>query len=149
MYQSIQDKINYIVTECENLRIKYLPYESLKLFYVCIMSQSSDKYDSYKKELLKLGDTIDEKETGIRVKIKEPIVVNDLQVTEIKVRKPEKGKSQIGYVDYRSENYDKFKSKVIESKYFETVLLPNGIELIKLEDKAFDVLIYFPNLPNK
>ncbi len=135
--------IQYIAEECRDLKNKYVD-EDLKIDYICIFSQSQEEY----KELIQcaspLGEIVDNTETGPVFKFNNPpkTVLGTPKV--LKIRIPDKTRSERGGVDLTT-NYSDFKIKYFDNKRFK-LIEREKFEMLELRDEEFNVLVYFSSI---
>jgi hypothetical protein len=87
----------------------------LPIIYLTLFTHYDDEYDQLIKHIANLGET-SVASNGIRVKLKEPIAVEEQKITDLRIRKPDPYRTQVGCCDFKTNDYVYFKDKYL-SKY--------------------------------
>jgi molecular chaperone GrpE len=144
--KSLNHVIDTIVDQSILLKNKYLSDFDTEMDYVAIFTQDNEEYDYYAEEALKIGKLFKEDNECIYVILNESIESDIGNFNLIKIGKPDTSKKAIGYSDLRID-YKKLKAEIVDNSAFNITTSNDGIELVELKDNAFNVLIYFPEIP--
>ena len=115
---------------------KSFPINSLTIF-----THSQPEFEALSKILVELGKPCDYN-NGPRVELYKPIEVGENRITELRIRKPDTTRPQLGCNDFET-NYEYFKEEYL-LQYPDNLFLikRSDYEMIELRDKNFDVLAY-------
>ncbi len=137
--------VDYVVQKCIELKDEYVE-EELEIDYICIFSQNQEEYDQFLKLTSSIGKMVYETKTGPVFKFNLPPQTIAGTPKLLKIRMPDKTRPQRGDVDFNTD-YDSFKKKYFDNRRFKLVKSWDGVEMIELRDKEFDVLVYFSISP--
>lgn len=143
MNKGILKRINEIL-KLAQLVIKEHIQEELVLDYVDIFPESEEERITLQEELKKLGSEICKSKTGPTYLLAKPIFTIFGNLKLVRVRIYDKHKKQKGAPDFKVKNYKKFKEKYLKKQCFYLIERPK-YEMIELNIKNSNVLIYFPN----
>lgn len=139
--QTLTERINAILEKANVLRDKYLSKYQLASDYLNIYSQTSEEYDFYSEETLKQGQVIKETQSGVYIRIN-PIVVQDTEISIIKVRKPDQNRKQLGTMNYTSPSYQTIREEnLLSSNNFHISVNTLSIEELNIVEEGIDVYI--------
>jgi hypothetical protein len=111
--------------------------------YACIFCQNDEEYLLFVEMVKQIGKVILDTKAGPVFQI-EPLltIAGDLRI--LKIRKPDKDRSERGDADFTLSNYDEFKKEHINQKRFKLIDKGN-FEMIEYKHPNSDVLVYFSN----
>lgn len=118
--------------------------EELVLDYVDIFPKSENEKVELSKEINKLGKQISATKTGPIYLLDKPIQTNYGILRLARVRIYDSQKTQRGAPDFKVKDYAKFKEKYSGKEYFH-LIDRKEYEMLELDIKNSNVLIYFPN----
>lgn len=139
----IVNRISEILKLAESV-IKEQIQEELILDYVDIFPKSEEERISLQEVLNKLGSEICKTKTGPTYLLSKPLPTKFGPLKLVRVRIYDKQKKQKGAPDFEVKNYKKFKEKYLKKQCFHLIERPK-YEMIELNVKNSNVLIYFPN----
>jgi len=113
----------------------------LPITYLTIFSHYSDEYGGLVKIIEKLGDVTDAN-NGVKAKLYTPIKSDDQEISEIRVRKPDPYRMQVGCCDFSVVDYQDFKNDHLENNKNLRLIERADYEMIEFFDPDFDVLAY-------
>lgn len=137
--------IKYIVEKCIALKDKYTEEKNLEIDYICIFSHNHEEYLELIKIASGLGKIVDDTKTGPVFKFNIPFQTITGKAKVLKIRLPDKSKTERGDVDFIT-NYEPFKKKYLGNKNF-SLIKRESFEMLELKDSSFDVLVYFSSTP--
>jgi len=138
--------IDYIVNQGISLFEKYISEENLSMDFVDIFSKDEQEKEELLEIASQLGKIIDRPETGITFLLNSPYPTKAGELRLIKVRNPDKEKSQRGAPDFKVENYNEFKDRYLNLENIK-MIKRKDYEMLELRDDNYDILVYFPNKP--
>lgn len=143
---TLQRTVDYIVNETIQLKNKYIDESDAPIDWVAIFAQNNHEYESFLKETESVGKIVKKTLTGPIFNLKSPIKTKAGELHIIKIRKPDKTRSQRGDADFRIEIFKEFKNKYLSDSHF-SLIDRKEYQMIELKDSEFDVLVYFSNPP--
>jgi len=143
--EELQKMIQSIVSQAKELKDKHIVGDDSAVNYSAVFSQSDNEYKKLLGAIKEIGEIILETKTGPLFKI-DPLdtVAGDLKL--VKIRKPDKSRSERGDADFTVSNYDEFKKGFLSKKGFKLIKRDN-FEMIELMESGFNVRVYFSNPP--
>jgi mannose-6-phosphate isomerase-like protein (cupin superfamily) len=116
--------------------------KNLPITYLTICTHYEYEYQALLKLLPELGEVRDAN-NGLKVKLERPIETKDNSINELRIRKPDLYRMQVGCGDFAVDNYQVFKEEAI-SKHPQNlrVIERSEYEMIEFYDPDFDVLAY-------
>lgn len=138
--EELVEAVKYVAKETSRLAEKIVgkafPITSLTIF-----AHSQPEFELLIKILEGLGKPYNYN-NGPRVELFEPIIVDNNQITHLRVRQPDSNRPQVGCNDFATD-YEAFKKEYL-TKYPDNLLLIKRpeYEMIELSDPKFQVLAY-------
>ncbi len=116
--------------------------ESLPFTYLTICTHYEDEYRLL-SELLPMIGTVQDARNGIRVTLDRPIETVGQQISNLRLRKPDPYRMQVGCGDFLVEDYQTFKQSNLPSHPHNLRIIKRPeYEMIEFHDPDFDVLAY-------
>jgi len=134
---TIFDLIKKIISECIELKDKYINEKDLIIDWICIFSQSDEEYQELTRQANEVGEVIETTATGLIYKFGKPKL--------LKIRMPDATRPEIGDVDFTTD-YEQLKNKYLDNNRFK-LIVREKFEMIELSDSDFDVRVYFSSIP--
>ena len=144
--QQFEAIVNEIVKEGERVKSKYLEEPTGPVDYVGIFSRDENEKNAMLSLMKTEGEFLQDTPTGPHYKLKRPLLTKSGLVAVIKVRTTDPKKPHRGSPDFLVDDYDSFKKKYKDRKYF-NVIEREVFEMIEIWDPDADVLVYFKNIP--
>jgi len=143
--EELQKMIQLIVFQASEMKDKHIAEDDSNVNYAAIFSQSDKEYKDLLEAIKEIGEVILDTKTGPLFKIT-PLdtVAGDLKL--VKIRKPDKSRSERGDADFTVDDYDKFKKEFLDKEGFKFIERED-FEMIELMDFKFNVRVYFSNPP--
>lgn len=133
--------VKYVAKEntklCKKLTGKKLPISSITIF-----SHYRQEFQKLSAILHRLGSLYDEN-NGPRVTLHKPIKAAGHRITQLRIRKPDPYRMQVGCSDF-DVNYEEFKTAFSKAKGLR-IIRRQEYEMIEFFDPDFDVLAYVVN----
>ena len=134
-----------IVKESCRLKDAFTAEKEALVNYACIFCQNQKEYEGFLSLAGQMGKIIKETPTGPVFYIRELETVSG-KLKLLKIRKPDKSKSERGDADFTIIDYLKLKKEILCKQKFK--LIQRGdFEMIELMDPGFNVRVYFSNPP--
>jgi len=138
--EELIEAVQYVATETTKLakRIvgKSFPIKSLTIF-----AHSQPEFERLIQILGQIGKPYNYN-NGPRVELHEPIIVDDNQITYLRIRKPDPERPQVGCNDFETD-YESFKKDCLSDHPENLRLIKRPeYEMIEFYDPNFDVLAY-------
>ena len=122
-----------IVEKVESLAKRTIGHE-LPISYLTIFSHTQHEYNRFVEWTSELG-TKSEANNGVRFSLKNPIKTIGGEITQIRIRKPDPYRSQIGCADLQVDNYTLFKSEELPKHTDNLRLIErHGYEMLEFFD---------------
>jgi hypothetical protein len=145
MPQKLETLAQKIVREANALKNRHTSEKGAKVNYTVIFPQSTPDYLQLIKEAATTGALLSENPSGFLFHVPSiKTVAGPLKI--VKVRLPERGRTELGDADFTVKNYSAFKKKVHKKPGFRVMRI-DDYELIELVDPRFKVRAYFTNKP--
>jgi thymidylate synthase len=112
----LKTTIKLIVKKATELKDKHTDEINAPVNYACIFSQNKGEFNELTTLTKKLGTRIKETSTGPIFKLTNEISTVSGRLKLLKIRKPDKIKTNYGYADFTLSNYSEFKKKYLPSK---------------------------------
>jgi hypothetical protein len=134
------EAVHYIIDR-ETLLSSKAVNKVLSITYLTIFAHYTDEYDELIKIIEKLGDTSDAN-NGTKSKLHTPIKAGDQEIRELRVRRPDPYRMQVGCCDFGIEDYNAFKDSHLENNKNLRLIERPDYEMIEFFDPDLDVLAY-------
>lgn len=146
MKQKWQEMVSVIIEKADQLLQDKQVHQGLgEIDYVTIFPKSEDEYGEFMGKLEKEGRLVRIASTGTVFQLRKPFQTPQGQIPLVRIRIYDPSKIQIGYVDYRIDDYQIFRKKYLLSNIVTATHNAEGVEMLMVENK--DVIIYFPESP--
>lgn len=146
MKKSWQETVISIISEAtELLREKKVHWGVKRIDYATIFPKSEMEHQTLIEHLSKEGKVVEFTSTGKVFKLFKKLKTPQGKVFLIRVRVFDPLKIQAGYVDYRINDYQKFKNKYLLQNTVSITHNIDGLEMLFLENEK--AIIYFPEIP--
>ena len=138
--EGLIEAVKYVATEtsrmAEKIVGKSFPIESLTIF-----AHSQSEYELLTRILADMGKPYNYN-NGPRVELNKPVIVNNNRITQLRIRKPDSERPQVGCNDFKTD-YEIFKMEYL-LKHPDNLRLVKrpDYEMIEFHDVNFDVLAY-------
>lgn len=142
----IEAVVRNIADQSTLLKNKYLRSDYSPIDWICIFCQSETEYKEFIGVVKSLGKVIQDTGMGPIYKLNRPIKTEAGNVVVLKIRKPDKTRTQRGDGDYRIGNFALLKRNNLSKKQF-SLVQREDYEMVEIRDPDFDVLVYFSNPP--
>lgn len=135
-----KEAIDYVI-EQELLLVNKVTGKSLPITYLTIFAHYDDEYENLKNILESWGQT-SQANNGIKAKLYDPILYSDGKINEVRVRQPDPYRMQVGCCDFTVDDYEDFKTTILEGNKNLRLIERPKYEMIEFFDPDFDVLAY-------
>lgn len=143
--EALQKMIKSIVSQAKELKDKHIKGDNGIVNYAAIFSQDDNEYEDLIEAIKEIGEVMLDTKTGPLFKIALlDTVAGSLEL--VKIRKPDKSRSERGDADFTVDDYDKFKKEFLDKEGFK-LIQREDFEMIELMDSKFNVRAYFSNPP--
>jgi len=134
-----------IVKRACDLKNTHTSAKDAPVNYAAVFAQSDGEFEFLQKTARALGKVIQKTPTGPLFKIASlATVAGDLQL--LKIRKPDKARTERGDADFTVENYSAFKQTFLPQTGFK-LIEREEFEMIELSDSNYNVIAYFSHPP--
>ena len=137
----LETLIREIVADARRLNATHISQPDAPVNYACVFAQSPDEYDKLVAAAAKLGAVVHDTATGPVFQIA-PLSTNAGPLRLLKIRRPDPKRPQRGDADFTVFDYDGFKKTNLGKPGF-SLIQREQMEMLELEDPAFDVLAYY------
>jgi hypothetical protein len=139
--EALAEAVEYTAKETARLCRKVIG-QSLPIHSLTIFAHEQKEYDGLCALLLEMGAPLNEN-NGPRISLRDPFVVGGNKITELRIRKPDIERPQVGCNDFDVADYLAFKEDFLD-KHPENLRLVvrTEYEMIEFFDPDFDVLAY-------
>jgi len=151
--EELKNIIQSIVSRAKKLKDKYLVGDNSKVNYVAIFSQSDNEYKNLLEAIKEIGGVAVDTSSLEGFKIETGPLFNIVPLDTVagslklvKIRKPDKTRTERGDADFTVGNYDKFKKEFLGKEGF-NLIKRGDFEMIEIVDPEFKVRVYFSNSP--
>ena len=137
------EAVHYVIDQEALLSSKAIN-QVLPITYLTIFAHYMDEYDNLVKIIERLGD-ISDANNGIKSKLHSPIMAGNQEIRELRVRKPDPYRMQVGCCDFGIADYNAFKDGHLENNKNLRLIERPDYEMIEFFDPDLDVLAYIVN----
>lgn len=132
--------IRYTIEQVALLAAKAVG-NSLSISYLTIFSHYSDEYDRL-LGIIKSWGEVSEANNGVKVKLRKSITAQNQNINELRIRKPDPYRMQVGCCDFVVVDYFTFKDSNLPNNPNLRLIKRPRYEMIEFFDPEFDVLAY-------
>jgi hypothetical protein len=137
---ALREAMHYLIGQEALLSSKAVD-QILPITYLTIFAHYTDEYDDLVKIVEDLGDVSDAS-NGIKSKLHDPIAAGGQEIHELRIRKPDPYRMQVGCCDFGAEDYQTFKNAHLNGNNNLRLIERPDYEMIEFFDPDFDVLAY-------
>lgn len=127
---NIEHLIQEIVKEANELKNLHTNEKNARVNYACIFAQNQIEFDKFLKDAEQIGNVIKQTETGPLFEIK-PLNTISGTLRLLKIRMPDKTRTEKGDADFTISNYNEFKKNHLSKHGFKLIQRTN-YEMIEL-----------------
>lgn len=113
----------------------------LPITYLTIFAHFEQEYQDLTRIIQGWGETSDAN-NGVKVLLAKPIAQNGQTIHEIRVRKPDPYRAQVGCCDFGVQDYEDFKSKNLPHNPNLRLIVRPSYDMLEFFDPDVDVLAY-------
>ncbi len=143
--EDLKIMVQKIVKQACALKDKHTDEKNARVNYACIFSQNKEEYEKLIEAAKNIGTVIEQTSTGLLFHI-HPIENVSGKLKLLKIRLPDKTRTERGDADFTVSDYLDFKKKYLSKKGFR-LIKREDFEMIELVDSGSDVRAYFSNPP--
>lgn len=116
--EDLHSRLKSIISKTSQLVLENIKDFTYSIDYVAITTKSNDEYDFYASELDKLATLIYEME-GVLFKLNSGLTIENFTIEYIRVVKPKKDESRIGYIDLKDVDFTDAKKRLKDLDNYE------------------------------
>ena len=143
--ENLKKEIQEIVKQSSKLKDKYTNEHNASVNYACIFSHSQEEFETLIGVTNKIGKIIKDTTTGPLFNIN-PIKTISGDLRLLKIRNPDKTRTERGDADFTVSDYSDFKKKYLSKDGFK-LIKRKDFEMIELMKSNFNVRVYFSDHP--
>lgn len=136
----LKEAIGYLIKQEAELAAKAVG-NSLPITYLTIFSHYADEYDRL-VSLVQTWGEVSKANNGVKALLRQPITEQDQNINELRIRKPDPYRMQVGCCDFGIEYYCAFKESHLTNNPNLRLIERPDYEMIEFFDPDFDVLAY-------
>lgn len=130
------EAIKYVASEVSKLANE-ITNETYPISYLTVFTHYPEEYQKLTEMFSDLGEVSDAN-NGLKVTLNEPVE----EIKQLRIRKPDPYRMQVGCADLSIGNYDAFKKKHLENSQNLRLMERPEYEMIEFFHPDFDVLAY-------
>ena len=136
----LKEAISYVIQQEAHLAAKAVA-DVLPITYLTIFAHYPDEYDRLVGFIQAWGE-VSEANNGVKVKLQQSITEQDQNINELRIRKPDPYRMQVGCCDFGVDNYYVFKDSHLANNRNLRLIERPEYEMIEFFDPELDVLAY-------
>jgi hypothetical protein len=134
------DAVDYVAERALLLSQKAIGQE-LPISYLTIFAHYETEYDELVGMVRELGE-LSEANNGVKVLLNEKIANRGQSIGQLRIRRPDPYRTQVGHCDFSVQNYTDFRqTNLANNKNLRLIERPD-YEMIEFFDPDFDVFAY-------
>jgi hypothetical protein len=139
MDKNLTSRLSQILSNISNLKETLFPDFDLEIGYLTVFSNNTNDYIDLNNLLETIGEK-NEASNGYKYELNTPVISDGVTIKEIRVRRPDIHRAELGCCDliYKNSDYPRLREIALEKGM--DIILRKDYEMIELS--TFDIPVY-------